>query len=156
MTMFRRTFPARVMLFTVALASAGLGCAFGEIYWGDPLKRQYSLEIAQQRYTQLVRWSEFKKAAAFVDPAQRDRYIQEAPSLRQLRFTEFESGPVDIDEESGTATVDVTYYAYQPSSPIEVPIREKQEWFRTNISNNWRVRPSFEGLEDLALNQAAR
>ena len=156
MTMVRRASMARLLLFSLVLASTGLGCAFGTIYWGDPLKRQYALEMAQQRYTQLVRWSEFQKAAAFVDPEQRDRYMQEAPSLRQLRFTDFESGPVDIDKETGAATVEVTYYAYQPSLPIEVPIIEKQEWYRSNVSNNWRVRPSFEGLEDLALSQATR
>lgn len=128
-----------------------MGCAFGEVHWSDPLKRQYSLERAQDRYTELVRWSEFKKASAFLDPELRDAWLADMPSLRKLRFTDYETGAVDIDDETGEATVLVTYFAYAPSSPIETEIVETQKWYRASVSNDWRVRPSFEGLDRLAM-----
>ena len=53
---------ARALLLFALLA--GLGCAFGEIRPEDPFQRKYSLEGAQKRYTDLVRWSKFDEAAA--------------------------------------------------------------------------------------------
>ena len=146
----------RVTAALLVLAGVGLGCSFGTIYWGDPLKRQVSLQEAQKRYTTLVRWSEFDKASAFVDPELREAYRQNAPSLRELRFTDYESEPSEIDEETGTATIEVTYYAYTPSSPIEISIREIQEWYRANLSNHWLVRPRFEGLNKLVSSRPGR
>jgi hypothetical protein len=146
----------RVTAALLVLAGVGLGCSFGTIYWGDPLKRQVSLQEAQKRYTILVRWSEFDKASAFVDPELREAYRQNAPSLRELRFTDYESEPSEIDEETGTATIEVTYYAYTPSSPIEISIREIQEWYRANLSNHWLVRPRFEGLNKLVSSRPGR
>ncbi|MEE8581559.1 MAG: hypothetical protein V3T33_08215 [Myxococcota bacterium] len=140
----------------LTLGVAILGCAFGEIHWSDPLNRNYTLQKSQQRYTELVRWSEFQKASAFVDPKLRDPYLQQAPSLRELRFTDYESGSVVIDDETGTSTVEVTYLAYSPWSPIETEIIETQEWYRSNISNNWRVRSSFDGLDKLGLERSGR
>jgi hypothetical protein len=129
----------------------GLGCAFGEINLKDPFNRGYSLREAQRKYTEYVRWSEFKKAADFVDHEMRDSFLREAPTVKELRFTDYEIGMVDIDDETGESTVEVTYYAYQPASPLEITIVETQHWRRDTIGNDWMVKPIFEGLEDLAL-----
>ncbi|MCZ6464187.1 MAG: hypothetical protein O7A09_07590 [Proteobacteria bacterium] len=139
--------PAFVSL--LVLLSSGWGCAFGEFRPHDPLRREYSLELAQNDYTLLVRWSEFGKAAGFVDPELRDDFRSGFPDSRQLRFTDFESGSIDLDEEKKTATVEVTYFGYPTNSPIEIEITETQEWYRDSVTNNWQVRPTFNGLEGL-------
>ncbi len=141
-------------LALVALLGSAMGCAFGEIYWNDPLKRGYSLREAQHRYTSLVRWSKFSEAAAYVDEQERQRFVQQALTTEVLRFTDYTSGPVDIDDETGTATVKVTYFAYQPSSPMEIEIRETQEWSRAGVSNDWQVKPTFSGLEKLVMQRS--
>ncbi len=134
----------------LAFFASSLGCAFGEMRWDDPLQRELSLEEAQERYTVLVRWSHFEKAADFVAPEVRDEYLSNAPSFREFRFTEYESDPFEIDAEKSTATVEVTYYAYLPSSPIETEVHETQVWSRNpGVGNHWRVRPTFSGISEL-------
>jgi hypothetical protein len=150
----RNTSSLTAALALVALLGSALGCAFGEIYWSDPLKRGYTLREAQHRYTALVRWSKFSEAAAYVDQEERQRFVQQAPPIEVLRFTDYASGPVDIDDETGTATVKVTYFAYQPSSPVQIEIRETQEWSRAGVSNDWRVKPTFSGLEKLVMERS--
>lgn len=149
---------ARLALLAVSavFAVSSWGCAFGEIHWKDPLKRGYSLELVQRKYTELVRWSEFGKASSFVERDLRETYLSEAPSTRELRFTDYETGRVDIDPENGEATVQVTYLAYRPSSPIEIRVREVQQWSRAGVGNSWQVRPRFVDLESLALQSTAR
>jgi hypothetical protein len=141
-------------LALVALLGSALGCAFGEIYWSDPLKRGYTLREAQHRYTELVRWSKFSEAVAFVDQEERQRFMQQAPTVEVLRFTDYTTGPVDIDDETGTSTVKVTYFAYQPSSPVQIEIRETQEWARPGAGNDWQVKPTFSGLEKLVMQRS--
>jgi len=126
-----------------------MGCAFGEIRIDDPMQRELTLEEAQERYTLFVRWSEFEKASAFVDPEQRKAFLAGLPSFRDVRFTDYESQALRYGEEGGT-TVSVTYFAYTPTSPIEVTITESQEWYRdSTIGNTWRVRSTFTGLDAL-------
>ena len=139
-----------VALLTLATLP-GLGCAFGEINIMDPFNRGYSLREAQHKYTEYVRWSEFKKAANFVEDDLRDAFLRDAPTLKELRFTDYEVGQVEIDDETGESTVEVTYYAYQPASPLEITIVETQHWRRDTIANDWMVKPVFEGLDHLAL-----
>ncbi|MGH0037716.1 MAG: hypothetical protein ACQGVK_22015 [Myxococcota bacterium] len=141
-----------VALLTLATLP-GLGCAFGEINLKDPFNRGYSLREAQRKYTEYVRWSEFKKAAGFVQDDLVEAFLRDAPSLKELRFTDYEIGQVEIDDETGESTVEVTYYAYQPASPLEITIVETQHWQRDSIANDWMVKPVFEGLDHLALRQ---
>ena len=128
---------------------AQFGCAFGEVRWSDPLQREISLEDAQHRYTVLVRWSNFEEAAKFVEPSLREDYLAGLPGFRELRFTEYESDPVRVDDERVSATVEVVYYAYTPTSPIEQKVTETQVWSRQPaLGNQWFVQSSFHGLAD--------
>ncbi len=77
-----------------ALLMTQFGCAFGEFRPDDPFKRQYSLERAQQRYSDLVRWSKFGEAAQFVAVDQRASFQNGMPDFREVRFTEHETGCV--------------------------------------------------------------
>ena len=147
---------ARCMIALFCLALTSVGCAFGEIRLSDPLDRQVSLEEAQDRYTVLLRWNDLTKASAFVDPKMRDDFMKMVPNFRDLRFTEYDSATADIGED-GTATVEVTYYVYSPSSPIETTITETQVWYRDSGGNNyWHVRPSFNGIDKLVTSNNAR
>lgn len=141
----------RMSRFTACLlilAGTTLGCAFGDINPKDPFKRQYSLSEAQHQYTLMVRWSEFAKASAYVHEDMRSDFVNNAPSLRVLRITDYETGPLDIDGETGAASVDVTYFAYRPTNPLEITITETQYWARDGVTNNWKVKPKFEGVEE--------
>ena len=124
------------------------GCYFGEVYLDDPFGREYALSEVQLRYTSLVRWSAFGKAARYVDPEAREEFIALAPPLKKFRFTDYDSEPVEIDEEHDEATVHVTYMGYSTASPFEVEVRETQHWKRSGMGNNWQVTPEFEGLEE--------
>jgi len=142
--MFRRIRCASIGLGVAVLA---LGCANGQVNLGDPLKRQNSLIEAQKHYSDLVRWGEIERASAIVDPEQRDAYLASAPDPKRIRFTDYEVRTPEIDEESGTSSVVVTYTAYGLHTPFEIEIEEAQEWYRDGFQNKWRVRSTFSGLE---------
>jgi hypothetical protein len=143
------------MLASLALLfamSGSFGCAFGEIYWTDPLKREYSLGEIQKRYTQLVRFGAFNKASKFVDPELVEQFVADFPPQGDLVFTDHESERLDFGEdgELDSATVRVTYSAYYTHSPVVFQIIETQHWYREGMTNDWRVRPEFEGLQEFA------
>jgi len=140
--------PSRTLLLAATLSLALLpACSFGEWHLDDPFARGASLDERQKRYTDLVRWSAFDQAAAFVDPEVRDEFLSHAPSFRKLRFTDYESKRGALDEEKRNATVDVVYFAYATNSPIEFQIDETQQWHRDGDLNMWFVRPTFKGVE---------
>lgn len=127
---------------------SAIGCAFGEIRLDDPFQRKYSLEEATKRYSDYVRWSDFNRASQFVDPEFRDDFLRNAPAFQEVRFTDYKTDPVELDEEKVVATIVVRYFAYRLSNPIEIEIRETQEWERQSGGlNSWFVRSTFEGLE---------
>ena len=136
-------------------ALSSLGCSFGEIYVTDPLLREVALSDQQKHYSSLIRWSAFNKAAKYVQPELRDEFLKVAPPLKEFRFTDFESQPIEIDE-SGECTVEVTYYGYRMDSPFEVQVRETQHWKRNGITNQWHVSPVFKGLDEARGRAAAR
>jgi hypothetical protein len=144
-TTVRPTAPLLVALI-VALSGLTTACSFGEIYFTDPFLREVALQEAQMKYSSLVRWSSFHKAASYVDPDARDDFIALLPPLETFRFTDYESEPVRIDEDTGECTIHVTYRGYSVRSPFEITIKETQYWKRTSIRNDWVVTPEFEGL----------
>ena len=123
---------------------ATLGCASS---FFDFTGKESTLEDAQRRYTELVRWGEIEGASAYVDPAVAGDYLDAAELLRDIRFTNFESGPLQFAEDSDTATVDVVYHAYSTRTLVEKRIRERQEWYREpSVANAWRVRPNLAAI----------
>ena len=139
----------RLALLSVVAGSLG-ACAFGELRPGDPMDRKYSLEQAQKRYTDLVRWGKFGEASVFVAEDAREAFLRDAPGFKTVRFTDYDSDPIELDDAKAAATVVVTYSAYSMSSPIETSVQETQEWSREGKAwNVWRVRSRFEGLGPL-------
>jgi len=135
-------------------AVASTGCSFGEIYITDPLLREVSLAEQQRRYTNLIRWSAFHKAAAYVQDEQREAFLEEAPPLKDFRFSDYDSQPVALDE-AGECTIDVVYYGYRTDLPYEVEVRETQHWKRNGFTNEWQVTPEFKGLDEVRVRAAA-
>lgn len=143
--------PGRLLLLIAfAVSLSAVGCAFGEFRPGDPFDREHSLEQAQHRYTTLVRFSDFDRAVEFVAGDERAAFLDRMKALDDARFTDYDSEPIELDEEMQTATIKVTYTIYTPAIPFELEVAETQVWSREGMSNNWRVRPSFEGLQNLA------
>ena len=144
-----RTWISRRLALVVALAltASSVGCSFGEIYLTDPLLREVALADQQRRYTNLIRWSAFHKAAAYVQDERREEFMEAAPPLKKFRFSDFDSEPVSLDE-SGECTVEVVYYGYRTDLPYEVEVRETQHWKRSGITNEWQVYPVFKGLKE--------
>ena len=147
----RTVWMRRALLAIVSLSMvSSFGCAFGEFRPDDPFKRQYSLERAQKRYSDLVRWSKFEEAALFVEVDERQDYRARMPDFREVRFTEHESKPWKLDEEMRNVTIEVTYRGYSMRSPIEVEVHETQTWKREGKGNDWTVASEFHDLDRLA------
>ncbi len=140
-----------ILALLVAM-SGSLGCAFGEIYWTDPLKREYALSEIQKRYTSLVRFGAFAQASEFVDPKIATEFVSFFPPQGELVFTDHESERIEFGDNGKRdgATVRVTYSAYYTHSPVVFEIVEIQHWYREGPTNAWLVRPEFQGLEKLA------
>ena len=140
---------ALVAITTLTVISS-FGCAFGEFRPDDPFKRQYSLELAQKRYSDLVRWSKFEEAALFVDAEEREAYRSRMPDFREVRFTEHETSPWMLDEEMRNVVIEVTYRGYSMRTPIELEVHETQTWSREGKGNDWKVVSEFKDLDRLA------
>ncbi len=121
-----------------------LGCA-GSLF--DFTGKEKALEEAQSRYTELVRWGEIQSASAYVDPAIAADFLVAAERFKDIRFTDFESGPLQFGEGSETATVNVVYHAYSTKTLVEKTFREHQEWYREeSADDDWRVRPNLDAI----------
>ena len=75
---------------------SSIGCSFGEIYINDPLLREVALAEQQKHYSALMRWSAFHKAVKYVQEEHRDAFMENAPPLKEFRFSDYESAPVSI------------------------------------------------------------
>jgi len=132
-------------LLALALTVGSIGC----FSLTDPLGRESSLESIQREYTKLVRWGEIERASLYVDPALRQEFLAFVDDFESIRVTDFEIGTIRF-EDSGQAFVTVEYHAFAPRMAMEIPIKEKQLWYREDITNRWRVRPELDGFGVLA------
>lgn len=122
-----------------------LGCATS--IFDTTRSKENALEEAQRKYTELVRWGEIESASAYVDPEISEAFIDAAAQFKDIRFTDFESGPLQFGEDSDTATVSVVYRAYSTRSLVEKRFVEHQQWYREADSENiWRVRPNLDSV----------
>ena len=136
-----RRWPTRMVITGVSLL------CFGCILAGDPMGRKYSLENAQRRYTDAIRWGQFDKAEVFVVPEVLEEFHSYAAAFDQIRITDYEVGRIVLDEEKKNATVNVTYHGYRNGTFVEKPLQEVQKWIRIS-GNDWSVRPQMSSLID--------
>jgi hypothetical protein len=131
-------------------SSLGLGCAFGEFRPEDPFKRKFSLEDQHKDYTDNVRWSKFNEASSFMVEDARRSFLDKMPKFEQVRFTDWEAEPWELEDEDMTkATIFVRYKGYSMSNPFEVEVKETQHWSRDGNGNNWTVESEFIDLDRL-------
>ncbi len=145
--------PIMALLAILTFLTNSLGCAFGEVYWSDPMKREYSLSEIQKRYTALVRFGDYNQASKFVDPEQSREFIEAFPGEDDLVLTDHAIGKIEFTgdkDDRNLAEVKVTYSAYHTHSLIVFEVIETQEWYRDGAGNDWLVRPHFDGLEKFA------
>ncbi len=128
-------------LLMVLLLGASPGC----ISLSDPMGWRNALKNSQLTYTQSIRWGNLEKAGEFVDPELREEFLQVATAFANIRITDYEIGSIHYTSSS-EATVNVTYRAYARSTYLDRVIRETQEWRRTSIGGQWRVRPTIQKL----------
>jgi hypothetical protein len=134
-------FDCIVRCLAVVVLFGGMGCASS---FADPSGRLTSLEEAQRRYTQLVRWGEIKRASAYVEPELREEFLGYAPFFDQIRITDTDAQEVELDPSQNTASVEVTYHAYSFATFEEKRIFETQKWTRYDgVHNNWLVQPEI-------------
>ncbi len=142
-----RRFPILRPLLIAGLAAALGGCASLERL--DVFGNESRLELAQRQYTQSLRWGEIDRASRFVAEDARAEFLAKADRLREVHFTDYTRGKLDVDEQLRRATIDVTYLGYAHASLVELSGRETQVWEREEDSSTWTVRPDLSGLEDL-------
>ena len=109
----------------------------------DPWGHRRSLEDAQRTYTRMVRWGDFHKASVWVDPDLVDSFLDDALKLSEVRFTDYEIGALDMEDD--TATVRVQYHAYHAATLLEGTLYETQDWYYED--GKWRVRPRLAGIQ---------
>ena len=131
----------RIAVMLVCLQSVG---CLGTLT-SDPMGRKYSLENIQRRYTELIRWGEFQRAANYVEAEALEEFSIFESSFANIRITDYEVGRIELDSEKKSATVQVTYHGYRDGLFIEKPLRETQRWIRKN-GNHWQVRPELAQL----------
>jgi len=133
------------------LRSCGLGAVLlslslalgGCISPTDPLGREEALEIAQKKYTELIRWGDVERAVSYVEEDMREDFLELAGSMKDLRITDFDIGEIEFTKDK--ATVTVTYHGYSEAVYVEHSAREVQEWERKEgLDNQWCVRPELD------------
>ena len=143
--MLRRTL---CVVSVLALLGAS-GCMFDPT---DPLGRRNALHWSQKRYSQLIRWGQIEQASKYVDPEQREEFLEVARGFVDIHFTDYEIREIDVDGRD--ATVRVTYSGYLNSLPVEKQFDEIQHWHREG-GTRWIVRTELAQLR-AALNAWAR
>lgn len=126
----------------LALTLAWLGC----VSPSDPLAHMESLELAQKRYTEAIRWGDLERAARYVDPEMRDDFLALSEAFEDIRITDFEIGEVEMeDEDKLRADVYVTYKGYALPYYVENSTRDHQVWQRVDAlgDHRWQVQPDL-------------
>ena len=125
-----------------ALLLLSVGC------FSDPLGRKYAFGLAQQKYTQLIRWGEISEASRFVAKDKVEQFRSWEPLFERLRVTDYEIGEFEPGEERDTLTVQVVYRAYDLHTFLEHRVVETQHWKRLE-GRDWVVSPELSGFEAL-------
>jgi hypothetical protein len=130
MAAFRR----RSLLVLIALLPlAASACAI----LTDPFDHEDDFRRLQKRFTAYVRWGKVHEASTFVVEDQREEFLELAPELSIIRFTDYEITRLDYAETS--AQVDVLLRGYRLNAPVERVVHLAQHWQKTE-EKGWFVR----------------
>ena len=129
-------FRVRALALAVLLGAAPFGCSTTQEF------RESDFAEIQKHYTKLIRWAQFDRAREFVDPEAVSAFETHARTLGRVHFTDYAIRGVEFSPDGDTATVSVTYYAYERTALVAFAFDEQQEWSRPDGSA-WRVRSTF-------------
>lgn len=139
-----------VAALALALAGIGSGCAS----LSDPMHHEDTFKEHSRKFTQYIRWGNLYGAALYVTEEQRDAFLDLAPALEDMRFTDYEMLRQEMSDDAHTGTVDVVFTGYRLSSPIARTVRLHQDWKRVSLSK-WEVSVGLEPMRE-ALGLAAK
>jgi hypothetical protein len=130
------------MLLVTLLMTSGCASSFA-----DPSGKHRTFKIAQRRYTEMVRWGQLERASAYVASEFKEKFLEDASQMLQIRVTDFEIGEPDFADDDNAVTITVVYHAFSLTTLIERQIFERQEWHREGgIKNQWRVQPDLQQI----------
>jgi hypothetical protein len=129
------------MRFAIALLA--VACALGCQTAKDPFDHRGALVTAQKKYTNLIRWRDAERAAVFIVPERRARFLELAGNLELMEISDYELGEIEYGADDMTASVDVTYRGYSLAHLIERKIRVTQKWERDE-NDQWHVDPDLD------------
>ncbi len=130
----RRVSRALAALAVAGAALLSLGC---ETLMA--MDRKDDFEVAQNYFTQYVRYGRISHAAIYVDPDQRSAFLSLEPDLTNLRFTDYDKVHVDMDDEAKEVTVTMRFSGYIQPEMIERHVDFEQTW-RHDEEEGWVVR----------------
>ena len=110
----------------------------------DPMKREQSFQDSHKRFTQYLRWGKIAHASRYVHPELRGEFMNLAPELTEMYFTDYEVLSTEVADDLESAVVDVRISGYRASWPIERSHVLKEEWRREGP--DWMVRLDMESL----------
>jgi hypothetical protein len=122
-----------LLVLASLLAVASLAC----VNPLDPLNKEDDFRRLQKRFTQYVRWGKVHEASVFVVEEQRKEFLELAPELTDIRFTDYEITRLEYEKESAVA--DVTLRGYRLATPVEKIVHLAQRWEKTE-ETGWQVR----------------
>lgn len=111
----------------------------------DPMGRKSALKEVQLKYTQAIRWGDIRKAAEFVDPELREKFLSFVDEFEAIRITDYDIGTIQYDS-TDRADVIVTYHAYTVGTFLDRSITENQRWHREGMGTQWWVKPQIESI----------
>ena len=129
----------RISLTLAALLVLGFGTAC-ETDWDDLMGHRRNFEEIQAKFTKFIRWGAIDEASVFVAKDQRDDFLELAPELTDIRFTDYEVLYLEYGDNEESATVKVRYTGYRLSYPVEKSFRVTQEWEKDPDGGAWTVR----------------
>ena len=141
------------LLAAALLLVASAGCQTSD--FTDPFGAERDFREIQGKFTKFIRWGAIDEASIFVAEAQRDDFLELAPELTDMRFTDYEILHLDYDGDQMTAKVVVRYSGYRLSVPIEKTFRVTQDWSQDE-SGGWQVELDVEALRTAIVGATAK
>lgn len=140
----------RVMIVCLlVVGTAPLGGCFFSYGRFDPLSAGTALDESQLRFSRLIRWHQWEKAAEMVDPESRAEFEKMMRALNGVQFTDWELSEVQMGDDFETAHVEIMISGYSPRTMINHSVIMVQEWKRTNsVTHGWVVAPKLDTLAD--------
>ena len=92
------------------------------------MQSREAFDLSLEKYNQLVRWSEFDRAALFSAASINEEFRERAKAARNVRITDYQVINVNYDEKAQEASAVVTLSYYILTSGIVNKVTDNQKW----------------------------